>query len=109
MARQRRLRWVYLLPILHLCACFISYIGIVIPSLQYWGIVWTYIMMLDLPISLVAFGIGWKHGALAIIWIMSAGTLWWYLLSRGAEFVFGGFIRRPKPVTLFPSADGKRD
>jgi hypothetical protein len=101
LARRRHLRWVHFLPILHLCACVTSYVGLVIPSLQYWGTVWTYIMMFDLPISLVAYGLGWKRGALAMLWVMSAGTVWWYLLGRGIEVALGSFIRRP-PATLFP-------
>jgi hypothetical protein len=49
MVEQSHVRWVYFLPILHLCACFASLIGFVIPSLQYWGIAWTFILILDLP------------------------------------------------------------
>jgi hypothetical protein len=62
-------------------------IGYLIPNLQNWGIVWVFVMLLDLPISGVAYALTWKYGALAVIWIMSAGTLWWYLLSRAVEAV----------------------
>ena len=84
--------WVYFLPALHLGACFISMLGYPILSLQYFGLVWTYIMLVDLPISLVAFAAAWKYSALATAWILVVGTLWWYLLSRGAELV----VRRLK-------------
>jgi hypothetical protein len=105
LVRLGRLRWVHFLPILHLCACFASFIGLVVPSLQYWGIVFTFILVLDLPISLVAYGLGWKHGAVAIIWIAVVGTLWWYLLSRGAEVVFNGIAHRQKSAPLlFPDS-----
>lgn len=100
LARQGRVRWVYLLPILHLCACFTSLIGFVIPSLQYWGIAWTFIPILDLPVSLVFYGLAWKHSALAALWIFVVGTYWWYLLGRGAVFLIDS-IRHRKPVTLF--------
>lgn len=95
-------RWVYLLPILHLCACLISMVGYLVPSLQYLGIVWTGIMLVDLPISLVAFALAWKYSALAAAWILVAGTLWWYLLSRGAELVVRRLkARRDVPLNKF--------
>jgi hypothetical protein len=89
----------YFLPFLHLCACFISMLGHLIPSLQYLGIVWASIILADLPISLVAFALAWKYSALAAAWILVAGTLWWYLLSRGAELVVRKFkARRGVPL-----------
>jgi hypothetical protein len=96
-------RWVYVLPILHLCACLVSMIGYVIPSLQNWGIAFTFILLLDLPISAVAYATAWKYPAIGIIWIFVVGTLWWYLLSRGIELVFDKFIdRRPTEQPLVP-------
>jgi hypothetical protein len=49
-------------------------------------------MLVDLPISLVAFALAWKYSALATVWILVVGTLWWYLLSRAA----GLLVRRIK-------------
>ena len=69
-------------------------LGHLIPSLQYLGIVWAGIMLVDLPISLVAFALAWKYSALATAWIFVVGTLWWYLLSRGAELVVRKFKAR---------------
>ncbi len=92
-------RWIYVLPILHLCACLISMVGYLIPSLQYLGIVWTGIMVADFPISLVAVALAWKYSALATAWILVGGTLWWYLLSCGAELVLRRFkARRDVPL-----------
>lgn len=79
----KRSRWVYLLPAAHVCACLISMVGYVIPSLQYLGIVWVGVMLLDMPVSAIAYALAWKHGAIAAIWVVVVGTLWWYLLSRG--------------------------
>jgi hypothetical protein len=107
LARQSRTRWVYFLPIIHLCASFTSLVGIVIPSLQYWAFAWTFILILDLPVSLVSYGLAWKHGALAMIWIFIAGTYWWYLLSRGTEFLIDS-MRHRKPIALF-SPNRNRD
>src|SRR5260370_24857596 len=95
-------RWVYVLPSLHLFACLTSYVGLLIPSLQHLGILFSFVMLADLPISLLAYGLAWKYSALAVIWIFVAGTFWWYLLSRGAEFLIDS-MRRRKPITLFSS------
>ncbi len=98
-AMTRRKAWTYFLPFLHLCACFISMLGHLIPSLQYLGIVWTGIMLVDFPISLVALALAWKYSALATAWILVVGTLWWYLLSRGAELLLLRFkARREAPL-----------
>jgi hypothetical protein len=87
MSRSAHNRWIYVLPILHLCVCLISMVAYLVPSLQHLGIVWTGIMLVDLPISPVAFALAWKCSALATAWILVVGTLWWYLLSGGAELV----------------------
>ena len=93
----RRSRWVYLLPTIHLFACLVSYIGLVIPSLQYVGILFTFILLADLPVSALTYALGWKYGALAVIWIFVAGTLWWYLLSLAGEALLKRFLRRDSP------------
>ena len=85
-------RWVYVLPSLHLCACLVSFIGLVIPSLHYMGILFTFILLADLPISIVAYALGWRYPAIANLWIFVAGTLWWYLLSLGAERLLKKFM-----------------
>ena len=94
-------RWIYFLPILHLCVCLISMVGYLVPRLQYLGIAWTGIMLADFPISAVALALAlaWKYSALAAAWILVVGTLWWYLLSREAELVLRRFkARREAPL-----------
>jgi|SRR5450631_1934410 len=89
LAMPNRFRWVYFLPLLHLAACLISMVGgLVIPQFQYFGIVWVFVMLLDLPISLVAYIVGWKFQILAAIWIFAAGTAWWYFVSLVLERAF---------------------
>lgn len=78
-------RWVYFLPLLHFCACIGSYIGLVIPNLQFLGIAWSFIMLADLPISVPAYALAFHSTLLAALWILVAGTLWWYLLSCAVE------------------------
>jgi len=56
-------------------------------------------MHADFPISLVAYALMPKFAPLAAIWIVVAGTLWWYLLSRVAEIVFNKLTQLRKPVS----------
>src|SRR5271154_348743 len=91
---DRRLRWRYVLPSLHLLACSISYVGLLIPSLQFFGILFTFVLLVDLPVSLPAYGLAWKYPALAVTWVFMAGTLWWYLLGRAVQSVFLWFAHR---------------
>jgi hypothetical protein len=61
-------------------ACSISYVGLLIPSLEFLGIVFTFVLMADLPISLPAYFFGWKYSALAVTWILSRalfGGIYW--------------------------------
>jgi len=62
----------------------LSFVGVVIPGLQYRGILFTFIVVADLPGSVPYYALAWKYGALAVTWIFLAGTLWWYVLGRGA-------------------------
>jgi|SRR5580692_411860 hypothetical protein len=89
-----RIRWRYVLPSLHLLACLTSYVGLLIPSLQFLGILFTFVLLADLPVSLLAYGLGWKYPVLAGLWIFVVGTLWWYLLGRAAQAVFLRFTPR---------------
>jgi hypothetical protein len=95
LALQGLRRWVYILPSIHLCACLISYSGYVIPSLQNLAILFPFILLADLPVSIVTYSLGWKYPSIAVLWIFVGGTLWWYLLSRGVDFLFNIF-RSPK-------------
>jgi hypothetical protein len=94
---NRPIRWRYVFPSLHLLACSISYVGLLIPSLQCLGIVFTFVLLADLPVSLLAYALGWKYSALAVTWIFVAGTLWWYLLGRAVQAAFLGFAQRNDP------------
>ena len=96
-ALGRPSRWVYVLPTVHLCACLASFIGLVIPRLQLVGILFTFILLADLPVSAPAFALGSKYGTLVVIWIFLAGTIWWYLLSRAALALLNKSLRRDTP------------
>lgn len=91
---QMRSRWVYLLPFLHVCACLISMIGHVIPKLQSLGIVWVFVMLVDLPVSALAYALAWNHGTIAAVWVVVAGTLWWYILSCAVGSLYHRWLLR---------------
>jgi hypothetical protein len=88
LTRQAHPDWIYFLPILHFCACLMSTLRFFVPGLQYLSVMWDFVVRVDFPISLVANALTPKFAPLGAIWIVVAGTLWWYLLSRGVELVF---------------------
>jgi len=87
--------WIYFLPILHFCACLMSTRRYFVPGLQYLIVIWEFVMRADCPVSLLAYVLNPKYAPLAAIWIVVAGTLWWYLLSRAAKTLFKKFNQRP--------------
>jgi hypothetical protein len=81
-------------------------IGMIALQISVLGTVWGFIMLVDLPISIVAYVVGWKYSWLAALWIIVVGTLWWYLLSRGVEFIFDQFKNRGSVVgPMIPKGD----
>jgi hypothetical protein len=97
--------WVYLLPLLHLIACLIGLVGYVIPSVQYLGIVWVGVMLVDMPVSAIGYATAWKHGTFTAIWVVVVGTLWWYLLSRGAGLLIAKLRAKSQPSGHMRSAE----
>ena len=95
--RPRHSRWIYLLPILHLCVCSLALVGFVIPALQPLAIAFAFLWVADFPFSVVGFILAWQHPALAMIWMVVVGTLWWYALSRAADAMWKRFADRPNP------------
>ena len=83
----RRLPSAYWLPLAHLSLCIMAMSGFVVPQLQFLGILMIFVNIADLPISLVAFALSFGHDALAWAWMVVVGTLWWYFLSRAAQFL----------------------
>jgi hypothetical protein len=78
----------------------VANLGIFIPAFQTPGILETYLIAADLPVSLVVFALAWQYPVLAGIWIMVVGTLWWYFLSRLLEIGVRKLLRKDSP---FPS------
>jgi riboflavin transporter FmnP len=97
---QKQSRWVYFLPAVHVCALLLSMIGHVIPSLQYLGIIWLSIMLVDLPVSALAYALAWGHGAIAAVWVVLVGTFWWYLVSAAVATLVGKIRGRPSVPTM---------
>jgi hypothetical protein len=84
---------IHLLPFLHLFAC----LAVTVKNIASG---WQYLILIDLPVSMVGVVVmfrcdndqTWCH---PLIWIGTLGTLWWYLLSRIAEYLFSK-LRSPK-------------
>ncbi|HKM67929.1 MAG TPA: hypothetical protein VJX70_12250 [Candidatus Acidoferrum sp.] len=70
---------VYLLPSLHICAC----LATVAMNSD-----WKYVGLVDYPVSIAAVGLAWHYNWPPFLLFGILGTLWWYLLSRAALFVF---------------------
>jgi hypothetical protein len=92
----RKIDWVYFLPALHLSAFALANIGYLVPTFQYLGIIDGYILVADLPVSLVTFALAWRYPGLAAVWIVVAGTLWWYLIARLLKFGVQKLLRKGK-------------
>ena len=102
MQHAKRLRWVYWPPLVHLAICLVALLGYVTPGLQFLGIFWGFLTLVDIPVSMVTIALAFsQHEVFAGIWATIAGTLWWYLVCRAAEFL-AGKIRRPGKI-----GDGK--
>ena len=83
-----RLRWVYWPPLIHLSVCLGVMLGYVVPGLQFLGILWSVLTIADFPLSIVTVALAFSHhGVIAAVWVLLAGTLWWYVLCRTAEFL----------------------
>ena len=94
MGGQTAFRWVHWVPLIHLLICLAAVLGYAVPLLQPLGILFTFLVLIDLPISLVYGLLVWRHEALALLWLMVAGTCWWYLLCRAAESVRSRFLKK---------------
>ena len=96
-------RLAHILPGLHLSICLLSYVGIFLKS-PYLGMMFTYALIADLPVSLVAYLTGFTYPLFAVLWIMTVGTVWWYGLGRAAEYVIEWIkdSRGDQSGSLFP-------
>jgi hypothetical protein len=77
----------YVLPALHLSICVVLLFGLYVLGWSLAGLLWGFLLLIDLPISLPYYVLGWKHGFIAILWIVVAGTCWWHQLSRFIRFL----------------------
>ncbi len=95
-----RFRWIYWPPLVHLAICLLAMLGYIVPGLQFLGILWSIVMIIDFPVSIVTVVLSFsQHGVLAGAWAIVAGTLWWYMLCRTAEFL-ASKIRGERPASL---------
>jgi hypothetical protein len=66
-------------------------LGEAVPSLSALALAWEFLMVADLPISLVTLFTVWKHETLTQLFILVGGTVWWYLIGVA---IAGLFSRR---------------
>ncbi len=78
-------RWVYVLPALHLLVCAVLLFGSYVLGWSTAGLLWGFLVLLDLPASLPYYFAAWSHGTMAALWIIVVGTIWWYLVSRAID------------------------
>ena len=71
----------------------IAYVGFLLPSVQFFGMVFDFVVLADYPISFITWLFAWNNPSFIAIWTV-VGTLWWYLLSRGAEALLVRFSRK---------------
>src|ERR1700691_5511822 len=100
LTRQAHPDWIYFLPILHFCACLMRALRDFVPGLQYLVVIWDFVMHAEFPISLLVQDLTPNYAPLAAIWIVAAGTLSWYLLSRAAEFLINKLKRSRMPANI---------
>jgi hypothetical protein len=82
--RQSSFRPTYIPPLVHLAICAVALLAYVLPpQLQFLGILWVILNVVDFPVSGVSMAIAWQNGVFAGAWIIVVGTLWWYFLSIG--------------------------
>jgi hypothetical protein len=93
---EKRLPQVYWLPLIHFVVCITAMLGYVVPPLQFLGILMMFVNIADFPISLVALALSFHYEALAWIWMVVVGTLWWYFLGRTAQFLRSRFGSRTR-------------
>jgi hypothetical protein len=75
--RSRNLRWVHIVPLVHLGICVAAFSGYLIPALQPLGILVSLLMLADLPISLLygLLAFGGQHDVLAGFTLFAGGTI----------------------------------
>ena len=71
---------VYVLPVLHLCAC-----ATMLPMGDLEHINLQYIIVIDFPLSLFLAIFVWRFGYLEFWLFLIFGTAWWYLIGLGVR------------------------
>jgi hypothetical protein len=85
-----KLRWIYWPPLVHLMislAFLLMYFDRR-ANLKVLNVLLHILLVADFPLSVLTILLVWGHDVLGVMWLAVAGTLWWYLLSRAAEYFF---------------------
>lgn len=78
-APQKSRLLVYLLPLVHACAC------LAIEALRSG---WQPVALADYPISTPALALAYHYNTTAFPFFLVMGTIWWSLISRAGFFFF---------------------
>ena len=70
---DQSLYWLYLLPLIHLTACF----SIAILQTAWWPMTYA-----DFPVAPLLFALSWHFGY-PLLWFGLFGTVWWLILAEG--------------------------
>ena len=78
---NHKLTSVYFAPVLHLSVALTLLFALYGLQWSFAGLLWGFLLLLDFPASLPYYVLAWKYGVIAILWVVVAGTAWWYFLS----------------------------
>jgi hypothetical protein len=81
---NRKFRWILIAPTIHMVLC-LAALGYMVPGFGSLGLIFSFLLIVDFPVSFVYGLLAWVNGAIAFMWLIVVGTLWWYLLCRTAE------------------------
>jgi len=85
---SKRLGWTQWVPLVHLVVCLGAASGYVLRPLQPLGILSTFLVIADFPISFiyVILALG-NYAVLAYLFLLVGGTGWWYFLCYEAQSI----------------------
>jgi hypothetical protein len=79
------IRAAHVVPFVHALLVVAASSGYLIPAAAPLGMLFSFIVIVDFPVSIVYMSLAFVNGALAFAWLAVVGTLWWYFLFRTAE------------------------
>jgi hypothetical protein len=86
---RKRFHALYGAPLIHLALCLATMIGAFVHQLYLLSLCGTILMFVDMPfVTAGSAMLAWHYPLLGAIWMVVAGTIWWYLLSLLFAYMF---------------------